>query len=156
MNYQQSYSQYPGYSHPGYPVQPQQVRPATVTGAAVVGFVASGFEIIGGFVWLLGGSVIGDLESATEQLGGESQGVGAIVTMLAVASLIAAGCYIWGGVSALGGKSRRVLFGSATAAVVINLIAVIATGGAGTIGLVLAVVVIGLLLASASRAAKRA
>lgn len=154
MNHQQSYPQYPGYRHPGYPVHPQQVRPATVTGAAVVGFVAAGFEIIGGFVWLLGGSVIGDLESATEQLGGESKDVGAIVMILAVASLITAGCYIWGGVSALGGKTHRVLFGSAAAAAVINLIAVIATGGAGAIGLVLAVVVIGLMLAPTSRATR--
>lgn len=148
MNYQQSYQNYPaGYGH-----LPPTVRPATVTAAAVVGFVASAFELIGGFVWLLGGSVIGDIEQTTENLGGENNGVGAIIMLLAVLSLITAAVYIWGGVITLGGKRHAVLLSAAVAAALINLVALIATGGAGAIGLILAVVVASLLLAPASRA----
>lgn len=139
------------YPHAGPPM-PRQ-RPGVLTGAAVVGFVAAGIEIVGGIVWLAGGAFIDSLEDATESLGGESDGVGGLLVLLGLAFLVAGGFYIWGGLSALSGRSNRVLFFVAAASALSNLIGIIVSeASGGWLGFLLALVVGGLALAPPSRA----
>ncbi|EHR62906.1 hypothetical protein [Saccharomonospora cyanea] len=122
-------------------------RPGTLTGAAVLGFVTSGFEIIGGLLWILGGSVVGDLESTFDT----GTGFGNMIMILGLVSLLVGGVYIWGGVMAL--KCRTpVLFAATGVGIVINLVALIMSeGGAGLLSLVLGAVTLLLLALPASR-----
>lgn len=131
---------------------PRAQRPWMLTGVAVTGFIAAGIEIIGGFVLLIGGSAVGVLESASEDLGGEGGAIGGMMVLLGLASLAVGGCYIWAGVAALGGKNGVVPLVVAGVAAVLNLITLLASeGDAGILGLVLAALVLGLLLAPDSR-----
>ncbi|MEY7974572.1 hypothetical protein AB8O38_21520 [Saccharomonospora xinjiangensis] len=122
-------------------------RPGTLTGAAVLGFVTAGFEIIGGLLWILGGSVVGELESAF----GSETNIGNIFMILGLASALLGGVYIWGGVMALKCKTP-VLFVASGVGIVVNVVAlVVSEGNNGLLSLVLGAVTLLLLALPASR-----
>ncbi|TLW91933.1 hypothetical protein FFT09_13585 [Saccharomonospora piscinae] len=163
-----------GQNGPGFPQEPQQQpgmppmptanplpaspaasdisgmrreRPGTLTAAAVLGFVTSGFEIIGGLLWILGGAVVGDLETTFET----GTNIGTIVTVLGLVSLVVGGVYIWGGVMALKMKTM-VLFVAAGVGVVLNIVALaLSEGELGLLSMLLGAVTLLLMALPASR-----
>ncbi len=122
-------------------------RPGTLTAAAVLGFVTAAFEFLGGLLWILGGSVVGDLEDAF----GTGTDFGTLIMLLGLASLLVGGVYIWGGVMALKCKTP-VLFAACGVGLVINIVAlVLSEAHNGWLSAVLAIVTLILLAVPASR-----
>ncbi|EIF00297.1 hypothetical protein [Saccharomonospora glauca] len=122
-------------------------RPGTLTAAAVIAFVLSGFEILGGLLWVLGGSVVDDLEK-TWNLGTD---LGTIIMLLGLASLLVGGACIWGGVMTLKCKTP-VLFAAAGVDIVLNVVSwIVVEGRGGALGIVLSAVILLLLALPASR-----
>lgn len=120
-------------------------RPSVLTAAAVVGFVTAGFEIIGGLLWILGGSVVDDAERTL----GTGTDAGAVIMVFGLLSLIVGGVYIWGGVVAMKCKTA-VLWAAAGVGVVANIVALILFNG-GLLSLALGAVVLLLLALSQSQ-----
>jgi hypothetical protein len=113
----------------------------------VFGFITSAFEIIGGLLWILGGSLVGDLEDAYAT----GTDYGTLIMLLGLASLVVGGVYIWGGATALKCKTP-VLYAACGVGLVLNTVAmVLSEGRNGWLSGVLGLVTLILLAVPASR-----
>jgi len=122
-------------SPPGPAAAEAEARPGLLLGAVALGFVTAGLEVLGGVLWILGGSRIGDIEAAL----GTGENIGDTVVLLGVVSLFVGAAYACGGLMALRHR-LSVLFVASGAGIVLNSVALLSFEGvAGLIGLLLGV-----------------
>lgn len=112
---------------------PTSQRRGLLTGAVVLSFVTAGFEVLGGVLWILSGTRVGEIEAAL----GTGGDTGGIVVMLGVVSLFVGAAYVCGGTLALRHRGS-VLFAACCLGIVLNLaVLVLFRGVAGLPSLVL-------------------
>ena len=123
MNQPPDAGNYHVYGTPGYGGGPAPFgtkRPGKLTAASVLAFVSAGFSIIGALLLfaLDATDVAADVDLGS-------------LRVVAVAVLVIAALYIWGGVSALTGRDGRPLVVAAALAIILNLISLAMSGGSG-------------------------
>ena len=151
----------PSPLYPSAPVGEEHAtstRPGTVKAAAVLALVWGGLTIISTLVSMVGGSILSSTGSAWAM--NDQSGLRAFVAdstglliVMGSALIVAAALVIWGSTIALKGKNAKVLVIASGIQVIIQIVWMIDTGSIafGIVGVIVPILIIALILSSASR-----
>lgn len=166
----QPYGAPPPYGQPpapGYGAT-APTRPGLVTAAAVLCFIWGGLSIISSFVTMAAGSVLSTASgicatSNVDEFGelcASTSGWGGFFIIVSIVLIVAAGLLIWGGVVALNGKNGKIGVIAGGLLVVLQIVSMIASGGAAIgfaiFGIIVPILIIVFLINPASKAWFRA